>query len=121
MTSWNIEPAVVQSVLTDVQTRNTTLTSALTEEKFTAIGTGITWGGGLTQEVSVAVNQVMTEQGENLKVIQNHINAGMAGVANATIAYNQGQYDMAATFQSEALKSAESGDFQYFVDHGSKE
>ena len=44
--------------------------------------------------------------------------AKMAGVSNATIAYNHGQYDMAATFQTEAIKAAESGDFQYFVDHG---
>ena len=121
MTSWNIEPADVQTVLTTVQTKNAYLATALTEEKFTAIGDGIVWGGGLTAEVSAAVGQVMTEQGENLKVIQNHISAGLAGVSNATIAYNQGQLDMAATFQSEALKSAESGNFQYFVDHGYQE
>lgn len=120
MTAWDIRPADVQTILTGVQTESETLGKALTEEKFTAIGEGIAWGGGLTAEVSVAVGRVMTEQGENLKVIQNHIGAGTSGVANATIAYNHGQYDMAATFQSEAAKAAKSGDFQYFIDHGYK-
>ncbi len=118
MSAWDIQPGEVQKILTDVQTKSETLGKALTEEKFTAIGTGISWGGGLTAEVSKAVGQVMTDQNKNLTVIQNHIGAGMNGVSNATIAYNTGQYDMATTFQTEMTKAAESGDFQYFVDHG---
>lgn len=118
MKAWDIKPAEVRKVLTTVQTKAETLSKALTEEKFTAIGTGISWGAGLTAEVSKAVGQVMTDQGEHLKVIQNHIGAGMAGVSNATIAYNNGQYEMATTFQTEMVKAADSGDFKYFVDHG---
>ena len=118
MSAWKIETPEVQAVLTTVQTNADTLGKALTEEKFTAIGNGIIWGSVLTEEVSKAVNQVMTEQGEKLRVIQNHIGAGSAGVANATIAYNNGQLDMAATFQSEAVKAADTGNFQYFADHG---
>ena len=118
MSSWKIKPTEVKAVLSTVQSKSDTLGKALTEEKFTAIGTGLTWGSVLTEEVSKAVNQVMTEQGENLTVIQNHISAGLAGVSNATIAYNNGQVDMAATFQSESVKAADSGNFQYFVDHG---
>lgn len=118
MSSWKIQPDSVKQVLDDVQTKTTTLGKALTEDKFTAIGAGLTWGGGLTAEVPAAVGQVLTEQGENLKVIQNHISAGQVGVANATIAYNQGNLDMADTFQSEMVKAADSGDFSYFVDHG---
>ncbi|MCW3156895.1 DUF6507 family protein [Micropruina sonneratiae] len=118
MSSWDIKPAEVKTILTTVQDESDTLGKALTEEKFTAIGEGISWGGGLTMDVSAAVGTVMEEQGENLTLIQNHISAGMAGVSNATIAYNNGQYDMAATFQSEMVKAADSGDFTYFVDHG---
>ena len=120
MSAWDIQPGEVQKILTDVQTKSETLGKALTEEKFTAIGTGISWGGGLTAEVSKAVGQVMTDQNKNLTVIQNHIGAGMNGVSNATIAYNHGQYDMAATFQTEMVKAADSGNFTYFVDHGYK-
>lgn len=118
MAAWKIEKAGVRTVLTTVQTKAETLGKALTEDKFTAIGNGITWGSVLTEEVSKAVNQVMTEQGENLRVIQNHIGAGSAGVSNATIAYNNGQLDMAATFQTEGVKAADTGNFQYFTDHG---
>jgi len=38
-------------------------------------------------------------------------------VSNAVIAYNNGQQDMAAAYQSELVKSAQSGDFTYFVQH----
>jgi hypothetical protein len=120
VSKWDIAPAEVQQVLESVRTKSDTLAKALTEEKFTAIGQGISWGGGLTADVCAAVGVVMEEQGENLKVIRNHISAGMAGVSNATIAYNHGQYDMAATFQAEMVKAADSGDFTYFVDHGYK-
>jgi len=118
VSSWDIKPAEVQSILEGVQTKSETLGKALTEEKFTAIGNGLTWGGVLTADVTTAVGTVMQEQGENLTVIQNHISAGTAGVSNATIAYNNGQYDMAATFQTEMVRAADSGDFTYFVDHG---
>jgi len=120
VSSWDIKPAEVQTILTDVQTKADTLGKALTEAKFTAIGNGLTWGGALTSDVTTAVGTVMEEQGENLTVIQNHISAGMAGVSNATIAYNNGQYEMAGTFQTEMVKAADSGDFTYFVDHGYK-
>ena len=120
MTKWNIEPADVKTVLTNVRTKATTLGKALTEEKFTAIGNGLTWGSALTAEVGTAVGQVMKEQGENLSIIQNHISAGIAGVTNATIAYRNGQYEMAGTFQSEMGKAADSGDLKYFEQHGYK-
>ena len=120
MSHWKIEPTEVQTVLNTVQAKAEKLGKALTEEKFTAIGGGLTWGGALTADVGTAVGQVMKEQGENLTVIQNHISAGLAGVSNATIAYNKGQEDMAGTFQNEMVKAADSGDFTYFVNHGYK-
>ena len=49
--------------------------------------------------------------------INSRINAGLVGVSNAAIAYNNGQQDMAAAYQSELVKSAQSGDFTYFVQH----
>jgi hypothetical protein len=120
MSKWNIKPAEVQTVLTTVQTKAETLGKALTEDKFTAIGNGLLWGSALTAEVGTAVGQVLQEQGLNLQVIQNHISAGMAGVSNATIAYNNAQVEMAGTFQTEMVKAADSGDFTYFVNHGYK-
>jgi hypothetical protein len=59
----------------------------------------------------------MNDQSINLTNINNRINAGLVGVSNAVIAYNNGQQDMAAAYQSELVKSAQSGDFTYFVQH----
>ena len=53
----------------------------------------------------------------NLTKINNRINAVLVGVSNAVIAYNKGQQDMATTSQSELVKSTQSGDFTYFVQH----
>jgi hypothetical protein len=118
MSQWRIDPSGVQGVLTDVTADNDELAKALKEEKFQAILDGLLWGGAITQEVPTAVNRVLGDQSTNLKNIGNRITAGLIGVANAVIAYNNGQQDMSATYQSELLKSAESGDFTYFVEHG---
>lgn len=65
-----------------------------------------------------ALNNLLQDQATRLTNIGNRINACVVGVSNATIAYNNGQHEMAATFQSEAVSAAETGDFQYFVDNG---
>jgi hypothetical protein len=118
MTGWQIDPHGVQSILTLVETDRGELNTALGEDKFAAIFDGLTWGGAVTAEVPNAVNGLLQDQMRNLTNIGNRINAGVVGVSNATVAYNNGQYDMCSTFQSEMLESAETGDFQYFVENG---
>jgi len=118
MTGWRIEPAGVQGVLTGVEGSAEDLSKALTDAKLTAALESLTWGGGITQAVPGAVKALFEDQAANLKNIGNRINAGIVGVANATIAYREGQEEMAATFQAHAVKSAGSGDFSYFADHG---
>ncbi len=118
MSGWKIQPAEVQSVLTDVQATADELGTALSEDKFQGVLDGLSWGGALTGEVAMAVNAVLGDQSTNLSNIGNRVTAGTLGVANAVIAYNNGQEEMCGTYQAELLKSAESGDFQYFVDHG---
>lgn len=120
MSSWSIRPADVQSVLNDVQTTATELGDELTEPKFQAVIDGLTWGGPLTGEVANAVNAMLGDQMRHLTNISNRVQAGTVGVANAVIAYNNGQEEMAGSYQAELLKSAESGDFTYFVQHGYK-
>lgn len=118
MSQWQIDPAGVQEVLTTVGTDNEDLSAELAEEKFTAIFEGLMWGGVLTQDVPMAVQSLLNDQNNNLTNVMNRITAAQLGVANATIAYNNGQEDMAGNFQSEALAAAESGDFTYFVENG---
>ncbi|GAB2990765.1 MAG TPA: DUF6507 family protein [Actinotalea caeni] len=118
MTRWRINPAGVQEVLTNVETDRGELNKALAEKKFTEIFEGLSWGSYITADVPAALNNLLQDQATRLTNIGNRINACVVGVSNATIAYNNGQHEMAATFQSEAVSAAETGDFQYFVDNG---
>ncbi|MBO3089849.1 DUF6507 family protein [Cellulomonas dongxiuzhuiae] len=120
MSSWSIQPADVQSVLNDVQTTAAELGEQLTEAKFQAVLDGLTWAAPLTGDVPAAVNAMLGDQMRHLTNISNRIQAGTVGVANAVIAYNNGQEDMAGSYQTQLLRSAESGDFTYFVQHGHK-
>lgn len=120
MSQWKIDPAGVQSVLNKVAPDKTSLEGALTEAKFQAIFDGLKWGGVITDAVPTAVSNVLKDQSDNLKTISFRINAGVVGVANATIAYNNGQETMIGNFQTEMLGSAEDGDFSYFEEHGKK-
>lgn len=118
MNGWQIDPNGIQPILTSVETDRGELNQALTEDKFTSVFDGLTWGGGITADVPAAVDALLQDQMTNLTNIGNRINAGVVGVSNATIAYNNGQYDMCGTFQTEMLASAESGDFDYFIANG---
>ena len=120
MTRWSIQPADVQSVLTDVQGTAKELGDELTEPKFQAVLDKLQWGGPLTAEVAAAVNAMLSDQSRNLTNIGNRISAGTLGVANAVIAYRNGQEEMAGSYQTQLLKAAETGDFTYFVEHGYK-
>lgn len=118
MTTWRIQPGDVQAVLADVQGQAEELGTELTEAKFQGVLDGLTWGGPLTQDVPTAVHALLQDQGENLANISRRITAGVVGVSNAVVAYHNGQEEMAGTYQTELLRSAESGDFTFFVEHG---
>lgn len=118
MSKWRIQPSGVQGVLDSVDEHNTTLTEALTEAKFMEVFEGLTWASGVTNEVPTAVGALLEDQQTNLEDVMNRVTAGTLGVGNAVIAYNNGQQEMSGMYQAELLKSAESGDFTYFVDHG---
>ncbi|MDM8084220.1 DUF6507 family protein [Cellulomonas cellasea] len=118
MTSWSIRPADVQAVLNEVQATATELGEQLPEAKFQSVLDGLGWAGPLTGDVPAAVNAMLGDQMGQLTTISNRINAGTLGVANAVIAYNNGQEDMAGAYQAELTRAAETGDFTYFAQHG---
>src|SRR5699024_5153371 len=118
MTSWKIDPSGGQGILRTVEEDNGERGDALTEAKVQAEFEGLTWGGALTEDVPQAVAAMLEGQSTNLTNIGNRISAGVVGVANAVIAYNNGQEEMAGTYQTELLTSAETGDFSYFDEHG---
>ncbi len=118
MTAWKINPGGVKTILTSVETDRTELNTALGEAKFTAIFEGLSWGAAITAEVPTALNNLLQDQSTNLTNISNRINAGIVGVSNAVVAYNNGQEEQAGVYQTEMVEAAETGDFQYFVENG---
>ena len=62
----------------------------------------------------------METQKKNLHAVASHVNAGIVGVGNATISYEQAQQEMAGNFEREMFKSAASGDFSNFEQYGYK-
>jgi hypothetical protein len=117
MTQWQVAPSSVQSILSQVNAAAGDLGAALTDAKFDAVVAGLPVNP-VMDAVPTAVAAVLRDQAANLQNISNRINAAVVGVSNAVIAYNNGQQDMAGTYQTELVRSAETGDFTYFVEHG---
>lgn len=118
MSRWKIDSAEIQRILEEVGPQKTDLEAELTEEKFTTIGDGLMWGQMITGVVPGALSELLGDQSAALSNIVYRVNAGVLGVANATIAYNRGQEDMLESFQAEMLQTAVDGDFSYFEAHG---
>lgn len=128
MSGWRLAPAGVRAVLTKTQGQAESLGTDLSAEKFNAIGTAVTGGmthggptvNGVQMQVPTAVAELFEDQQRNFTTIRNHVNAGILGVGNALVSYQNGNSEMAATFQAEMIKSADSGNFEYFNQHGYK-
>ena len=121
MTSWKIDPAGVEKILTGVGTEQEGLIAALGDGEFEAIFTGISEAGGLIAKVPEALQALMQNQKSNLQAVTNRVAAGAAGVKNSVKAYALGQDDMVGEFQRQMSASASSGDFSYFETHGYKD
>jgi hypothetical protein len=118
MSQWRIQPASVQDVLRKVSSAQQELAGCVSESTVTAAFDGLTWGSVFTQDVPAALAAVLERRAQNLTAIGNRVGAGIAGVGNATIAYQNGQTEMAGTFQREMHSAADSGDFEFFEKHG---
>ena len=80
MTSWKIDPAGVEKILTGVGTEQEGLIAALGDGEFEAIFTGISEAGGLIAKVPEALQALMQNQKSNLQAVTNRVAAGAAGV-----------------------------------------
>lgn len=122
MSSWRIDGSQVQTVLTNVKTYADQYQAGLSEDKFAdlsnALVAGATEGSAgvntVTGAVPGAVNDLITSLGDELTKIGNYVQAGVLGVASATVSYNQGNESMAETFQTQMVSAAQSGDFSFF-------
>ncbi|MBT1680188.1 DUF6507 family protein [Curtobacterium aurantiacum] len=109
---WQIEPAGVQTTLTDTETAATNLSTAFggLADAHAALTTAV----GDDQAVAGAVAALIESHTALLTRVGNHITAGLAGAATATLAYYQGDEEMAATAQTNAIRASSTGDFSAF-------
>ncbi|MGU3408908.1 DUF6507 family protein [Microbacterium sp. M1A1_1b] len=106
---WRIEPAGVQAALTDTETAATNLSTAF--DGLADAHADLTTAVGDDQAVAGAVAALIESHSALLTRVGNHITAGLAGAANATLAYYRGDEEMAATAQAAAIRASGTGDF----------
>lgn len=126
MSGWKLDPAGIQGVLLSVNAEAEALGTDLVGTEGAPIDHGgavvdpLAWALELTAPVTGAVNAALSAQAESMQTISNGIAAAQLGVLNATMAYNQGNEEMAATAQAEAIQAADSGNFTWFENNGVK-
>lgn len=119
MSEWKMDPAQLATALENTARAHEDLTGVVTQGAIDAIFSGLTWGGWVTAAIPQTLSEVLAEQQDvNLANISNRVAAGIAGVGNAARALQEGQEEMASTFQTEMAAAAESGDFSYFEANG---
>lgn len=101
MSSWDISPSGVSSVLAKVSDHATSLGDALEglETAVTGAAEG-TCSGVIGEAISTYFSDL---DGPRLKDINLRITASCQGVINATNAYLKGDLDMAATAQTDSV------------------
>lgn len=106
---WKIDPAGVRTTLTDTETAATNLSTAF--DGLADAHAALTTAVGDDQAVAGAVAALIESHSALLQRVGNHITAGLAGAANATMAYYHGDEEMAATAQTNAIRASSTGDF----------
>ncbi len=112
MSGWKIEPAGVQTALSNTQDAATTLSKAF--DALMAAQESLTTACGDDQAVPGAVAELITSHKDLLTRVGNHITAGLAGASAATLAYYNGDEQMATSLQADAVRASGDGDFSSF-------
>ena len=120
MSQWKMVRKAVKAMLLEVAEQQKGLAATFAEEELGAVETAMSWCPQVAGHIPVALKRVMETQKKNLHTVASHVNAGIVGVGNATISYEQAQQEMAGNFEREMFKSAASGDFSYFEQYGYK-
>lgn len=112
MSSFDIDPGAVQTILTNVEVERTQLAEGI---KPTALETDV---GGLLNVpapgVAAAVAEFIDLESPAVQSIGWRIAASMAGVSTVTRTYTSSSDEMLQNVQNEAINASESGDFAYF-------
>lgn len=107
MTSYKINPAGVQAVLTQTQADAEAFTGILSPLEGAATSVATATGG--SGAIVPALETFLTEQGEVLTEVNNRISAALNGAFEATKAYNDGDYAMVDQYQAAAAASVAPG------------
>lgn len=136
MTAWKIDPVGVQGVLDKVQAAQTEIANDLKSDELQPVARAVVMPtstssarqNGVTGSVMSALNALFESETDNIATIQNHIAAGVFGVANAAYEYAMAQnsmatntgdpYAKAASMQDAMFGAATTGDLSYFSDNG---
>lgn len=114
MSSYEIDPAAVQGIVTAVQAEATQLSEGIDTQ---ALETDV---GGIANVpapgVASAVAEFLQLEAPVIESIGNRITASMAGVAAVTRSYATASDEMLQNIQTRAIEASESGDFSYFGD-----
>ena len=105
MSRYDISPLGVQSVLQKVQADAGAFDTILTPLNgwLEQIATATAGSGAILP----AVQALFEVKGKDLQTMGNHITASVQGAVNAVTAYNEGDYEMVAAYQSQAAEYAE--------------
>jgi hypothetical protein len=117
--SWSVDPDGVERVLNAVADRSTTMSDALGGSKDgTMPGVASVVQSAATaaqsQVIGEAIAGFFEHQQPTLQGIQNRIRASLLGAAGATKAVIDGDEEMAAKTQANAVSAATSGKFSAF-------
>lgn len=116
---WRVDPAGVQNVLTAVSDRTITMSTALGgSEDGSVQGVDTIVQDAATAAQSQVIGEAIAGFFEHRKAtltgIQNRVRASLLGASGATQAVIDGDEEMAATTQANAVAAATSGNFSAF-------
>jgi hypothetical protein len=116
---WRVDPAGVESVLTAVTDRTTTMSTALGgSEDGSVQGVDTVVQDAATaaqsQVIGEAIAGFFEHRKDTLTGIQNRIRASLLGASGATKAIIDHDDEMAATTQANAVQAASNGNFSAF-------
>ena len=123
MTGWRLDPAGIQAVLNAVNGEAAGLGEfygrrSAQADQHERVLAGLGSQAAVLVPVQAAVQAWLDAQVRSSQSVTDRIEAGVLGVLNATLAYNEGNREMAGVFQAEAARAAASGDFGFFEQYG---
>lgn len=117
MTAWQLQPGGIESVLQRTITGRTTLAETFSQSAVDGLGGGLSWSP-LCADVVTALGELVGGGYTDFLATVQTVDAGVAGVYNAAVAYNRAGAEMAGTFEAAAVSAATEGDFSYFEQNG---